>query len=335
MKHHKIRVLLALTGILTFAGWVLSCTHKADISNLPEVCFEGDVLPVFRNSCAISGCHDGQGGGESHLVLNTYAGIMDGISPGNPDASRIYQAIIAKSGEGQMPPGQPLSIDNRTVIRVWIEQGAQETLCPSASVPNDTTSGSGGSSFNARACYTRDIQPVLVSKCATTNCHDAISHRSGYDFTTYSSTMNAVQPGNPSNSTLYRVITLNSGEEKMPPSGNPQLTSAEIDSIYKWISYGALNETCGETCDTINPVTFSGVIWPEIQTACTGCHSGSSPSGNVSLASYSDVAAAANSGVLMNALKGSGVPIMPPSGSLSACQIRQFEIWIANGSLNN
>ncbi|HKK43693.1 MAG TPA: c-type cytochrome domain-containing protein [Bacteroidales bacterium] len=335
MKVHKIKVLLALTGIVTFAGWVISCTHKADISGLPEVCFEGEVLPVFQNSCAISGCHDGQGGGESRLALNTYAGIMQGISQGNPDASRIYQAIIAKGGEGQMPPGQPLSLDNRTLIRIWIEQGAQETLCAAATVPTDTTSGTGSTFFNTRACFTRDIQPVLVSKCATTNCHDATSHRSGYNFTTYSSTMNAVVAGDPSNSRLYRVITLSSGEDKMPPSSSPQLTSAEIDSIYQWISYGALNETCGETCDTINPVTYSGVIWPEIQTACTGCHSGSSPSGNVSLASYSDVAAAAANGSLMNALKGNGVTLMPPSGSLSTCQIRQFEIWIANGYANN
>lgn len=335
MRYHKIKVLIALTGILTLSGWVISCTHKSDISGLPEVCFEGEVLPIFQNSCGISGCHDGQGGGESRLALTSYDGIMKGISPGNPDGSRIYQAIIAKWGEGQMPPKQPLSIDNRTLIRVWIEQGARQTLCPSANNPGDTTGGTTNTDFSSRACFTRDIQPVLVSRCATTNCHDAISHRSGYNFTTYSSTMQAVQAGNPTGSKLYQVITLSSGEDKMPPSGQPQLTAAEIDSIGNWISYGALNETCSSACDTINPVTFSGVIWPEIQTACLGCHSGSAPSGGVSLASYSDVSSAAASGLLMNALKGNGVPVMPPSGSLSSCQIRQFEIWISNGFPNN
>jgi hypothetical protein len=121
----------------------------------------------------------------------------------------------------------------------------------------------------------------------------------------------------------------------MPPSGSSQLTLAEIDSIGKWISYGALNETCGEACDTINPVTFSGTIWPVIQTTCTGCHSGASPSGNILLGSYSNVSAVASNGVLINSLKGNGVIKMPPSGSLSVCKIRQFEIWIKNGYLNN
>jgi hypothetical protein len=336
MKPDKINVSLTLVGILTFIAWITSCTHKANISDLPEICFEGEVLPIFQNSCAISGCHDGQGSGDSHLVLNNYADIVAGVKPGNPNSSRIYQAIIAKGGEGQMPPGQPLSLDNRTIIRVWIEQGAQETLCQTATGPGDTTTGTGKDSYyNPRACFERDILPVLVSRCATTSCHDAISHKEGYDFTSYNSVMSAVRAGSPLNSKLYQVITQVSGEDKMPPTGRPQLTAAEIDSIGKWISYGALNENCGEVCDTINPVTFSGTIWPVIQSTCTGCHSGNSPSGNVLLASYNNVAAVASSGLLMNSLKGTGVTRMPPSGSLSACKIRQFEMWVNSGFPNN
>ena len=87
--------------------------------------------------------------------------------------------------------------------------------------------------------------------------------------------MRLVSPGNPANSRLYSIINSGSGESKMPPASSPQLSVAEIDSIGKWIGYGALNENCGEVCDTINPVTFS------------------------------------------------------------ACRIRQFEIWINNGFLNN
>jgi mono/diheme cytochrome c family protein len=147
--------------------------------------------------------------------------------------------------------------------------------------------------------------------------------------------MKAVTPGNPGGSKLYNVIKITSGEEKMPPSGSSQLTKAEIDSIGKWISYGALNENCGEICDTINPVTFSGTIWPVIQTSCTGCHSGTAPSGNISLTSYNNVAAVASGGLLLKSLNGTGVTRMPPAGFFSACRIRQFEIWIKNGFLNN
>jgi mono/diheme cytochrome c family protein len=145
--------------------------------------------------------------------------------------------------------------------------------------------------------------------------------------------MMTVAPGNLSESKLYEVIT--SGEEKMPPSGKSQLTSAEIDSIAAWISYGALDQYCGETCDTVNPITFSGTIWPVMQTSCTGCHSGTSPSGGIALANYANVSSAAANGSLINSLKGNGVTKMPPGGSFSVCRIRQFEIWVSNGYLNN
>jgi hypothetical protein len=117
-------IILAITSIL----WIASCTHEPDLTGIPELCFEGDILPIFKNSCAISGCHDGSG--ESDLILNSYQNIMEGIKPGDPSGSEIYRAITATSGENKMPPDQPLSADNRTLIRVWIEQGAKETTCP-------------------------------------------------------------------------------------------------------------------------------------------------------------------------------------------------------------
>lgn len=328
MKLDKIYLLLSLIILITIFSWITSCTHVANIANIPEVCFTSDILPIFTSNCAISGCHDG-GGRESHFALNSYSGIIKDIVPGNPAGSRIYQTIISKWGN-LMPPNKPLTMDNRTKIRVWIEQGAKETVC------TDTTgTGGGGTPVVARACFTRDILPVIVSRCATTGCHDANAGGERANLTTYTNIMSMVSPGNPSNSRLYTIIVNGTGESKMPPASSPQLSVAEIDSIGKWIGYGALNENCGEVCDTINPVTFSGTIWPIIQTSCTGCHSGTSPSGNVLLASYSNVATVASSGLLLNSLNGTGVPKMPVGSSLSACRIRQFDIWIKNGFLNN
>ena len=332
MKPDKIYISLALLIIFSLFSWITSCTHVANISNLPEVCFETDVLPIFVNNCAMAGCHVSGGGGESRLVLDNYIDISHSVTPGNPSASRSYQAIIGKGGENTMPPGQPLTLENRTLIRVWIEQGANLTTC------GGTTGGGGGGGpvvGTSRACFTRDVLPVLVSRCASVKCHDAITHAEGRIYVSYSTTMSSVSAGNPSNSRLYQAIKTATGEGKMPPSGKPQLSAAEIDSIGKWIGYGALNETCGESCDTISPVTFSGTIWPIIQTSCTGCHSGTAPSGNVLLASYSNVATVASSGALLNSLKGSGVPKMPVGGSFSACRISQFDIWIKGGFKNN
>lgn len=306
---------------------ISGCTHKADISELPEICFERDVLPVFKNSCAISGCHDGQG--ESDLILNNYLDISHAVNPGRPYDSEVYKAIIATWGEEKMPPDQPLSLANRTIIRVWIEQGALLTICP------DAGANGGDPYVNPRACFTRDILPVLVSRCASAGCHDAVTHTEGYIFTSYSTTMAAVVPGDPGESKLYEVITKPVGEDRMPPDGSAQLTITEIDSIRKWISYGALNESCGEICDTVNPVTFSVSIWPVIQTSCLGCHSGASPSGSINLGSYSSIAALAANGLLIESLRGDGVPRMPPAGAFSFCRIRQFEIWVSDGYPNN
>jgi hypothetical protein len=72
-----------------------------------------------------------------------------------------------------------------------------------------------------------------------------------------------------------------------------------------------------------------------MQKYCTGCHSGTTPSGGIPLSGYTDVQTVAANGQLINALKGAGVPKMPPAGSLSDCRIRQFEIWVNGGYLNN
>jgi hypothetical protein len=119
------RLVIIFTGSIIIS--IVACTHKADLAGFPEVCFTGEVLPVFQNNCTMSGCHTG--GGDEEMPLRTYEEIMNGIKPGNPDASEIYRSITSKWGE-RMPPDQPLSIGNRTLIRLWIEQGAGQTTCP-------------------------------------------------------------------------------------------------------------------------------------------------------------------------------------------------------------
>lgn len=74
------------------------------------------------------------------MALNNYDDIIQYIVPGNPDASTLYQAIISK-WDNLMPPNQPLTKDNRTVIRVWIEQGAGHTVCPGTTTPGGNSTG--------------------------------------------------------------------------------------------------------------------------------------------------------------------------------------------------
>jgi len=132
MKPDKISLFLALLIIFTTFSWVTSCTHKPDLTKISEVCF-GEVLNIYIGKCATPLCHDGTG--ETHLVFKNYNDIRNTVEPFNPDASRSYKTIIDTWGGNRMPPDQPISKESRTIIRLWIEQGANDNrgdlvVCP-------------------------------------------------------------------------------------------------------------------------------------------------------------------------------------------------------------
>lgn len=106
-----------------------SCQNEGiPADQLEKICFTEQVLPIFQNSCATSGCHDSKG--EGGYVFTNYSGIMQAITPGDADKSKAYQAIT--STFELMPPDNPLSTEKRTIIRLWIDQGALETTCATA-----------------------------------------------------------------------------------------------------------------------------------------------------------------------------------------------------------
>jgi hypothetical protein len=126
MKIHKIPVFLAVITIASIFLWFSSCKHDLGIpAGTPEICFDSLVMPIFTTNCSIQDCHNGTGEASS---LTSFEEISAGVTPYNPDKSQIYIHITG-GGEGLMPPGQPLSIDNRTIIRLWILQGAFHTTC--------------------------------------------------------------------------------------------------------------------------------------------------------------------------------------------------------------
>jgi hypothetical protein len=90
-------------------------------------------------------------------------------------------------------------------------------------------------------------------------------------------------------------------------------------------------------CDT-HGVTYSGTVLPVLQGGgCLGCHSGSAPSGNVSLDGYDNVKAAALNGKLYGTISyAAGYSPMPQGGNkLSACHINRIKAWIDAGAPNN
>ncbi len=123
----KLAVLVAGFAFVSIVG---SCSHPTEnIESLPTVCFESDVLPIFQTNCAISGCHAG-GNAEAGYSCSDYPSIMRKISPNSLSNSEAYQ-VITDTWITPMPPSprKMLSKEQRTLIAVWILQGAKETKC--------------------------------------------------------------------------------------------------------------------------------------------------------------------------------------------------------------
>ena len=335
----RVRIILPIFPVVFLilsAG--LSCTHEpVGLSQMDTVCFESQVLPLLQNSCGTTGCHDGLSGAEGFNASN-YETILLAVEPGYPKKSRLYEVLTNIWGENLMPPDNPLPIEDRNLIQIWIAQGALNTTCNS-----DT--GNGNPPVTDTVCFVQDILPVFQSGCAITNCHDATTHTEGYNLSNYASIMSSeegIVPSNPGNSKIFEVITKNDAEERMPPPPMSSLTAEQIDNIRTWILDGALNSDCPQnTCDTLSTISFSNQVFPIIENNCLSCHNSSTPSGGFSLDNYQKISSVVeiernNVSLLVGVINRlSGFAPMPPYSSLDPCSIRTIELWIEQGYENN
>jgi uncharacterized membrane protein len=291
----------------------IDTTKLADTTAV--VSFNKQILPIFKASCAVSGCHNAAPPISS---FTSYELIMKDVLPGNPSLSKIYQRITGSTNGNKMPMGSTLTPNQTTLIRLWISQGAKKDSGSVVIIPPpikpDTQKVDLG-----YACFSRDILPIVQSNCA--KCHTFL--------TNYTQIMQWVEePGNPFNTTLYSSITA-SGEDAMPRGY--RLPQSNIDTIYSWIKHGATNGTCVLSCDTIH-YNFNAQVMPIINSNCIGCHSGSTPQGNIVLSDYTSMLAAVNNGKLQKILNNK---TMPPINSLSDCKATVIKKWINDGAKNN
>ena len=187
--------------------------------------------------------------------------------------------------------------------------------------------------------FTEDVLPILQSNCAKAGCHDAITHKEGLNTTSYTSLMNSQHnPSSGLNSGFWHSIS-GGGGDPMPPNGQ-HLTAAQLLVIQQWLQQGHQNNTCTHICgcDSTN-VSFTGYIYPVVQTYCIGCHSASSAQGGVNLTGYANVLAQVTNGKLMQTIKwqtGPGIKAMPYNATkLNDCTISKFQSWVNAGAPNN
>ncbi|MDG2400136.1 MAG: SUMF1/EgtB/PvdO family nonheme iron enzyme [Akkermansiaceae bacterium] len=235
--------ILITTALL--AAWPLSAA-KLD--------FARDVKPILEFNCV--SCHQ-ESKAKGGLRLDTQAEMLKGagkkkkhpvVIPGKPLESSLYStSVLAADDADVMPPTDHmhvLSIEETTVLKNWITQGAHWTK---------------GVKLNAqkhqlpeKVDFVKHIQPVLEYACIS--CHGPTKQKADlrldtkeWAFTNNEDVESSITPGNPLKSTLYTLILLTEENDEddmmMPPSKNRKkgqfVTYKESALIRKWIEQGA------------------------------------------------------------------------------------------------
>jgi Cytochrome C oxidase, cbb3-type, subunit III len=213
------------------------------------------------------------------------------------------------------------------VTVAFFTQCKHEPVLKKITIPNP-----GGNPEDTSICFERDILPIFKGNCATSGCHDAVTHAEDRVFNSYANiTKEGIKAGQPNESDLYKELS--TGKMSQAKYGN--LNQAQKDLIKRWILEGAKDGTnCPSKCDTTK-FTFSAVIQPLMNNHCVGCHKPGNLNGSTDLSTHTGVAASANSGKLISSLKRT-TNWMPQGGNkLSDCQIKTIQKWIDDGAKNN
>ena len=130
------------TAFLVMAIMVFSSGCKSDtiiltppVGPVEDVSFSADVNPIFQSSCSGSGCHIGHT--TNGVNLTNYASVLGSVAqsygknailPSDAEGSPLVNIIgpVPLFGS-RMPQGRPaFSQDQITIIREWIDDGAQD-----------------------------------------------------------------------------------------------------------------------------------------------------------------------------------------------------------------
>ncbi len=93
----------------------------------------------------------------------------------------------------------------------------------------------------ARVEFSRDIRPVLASKCYSCHGPDADKRKAGLRLDVRADAVKkAIKPGKPEASDLWKRLMSHDTDEVMPPPSSPkQLIDSERDLLRRWIAQGA------------------------------------------------------------------------------------------------
>lgn len=176
-----------------WAGVVLSAAEPTAATTAPTA---WDVYQVVHTSCAE--CHGGhlaKPKGKLGYILDLQRLIEEKyITPGDPERSDVYTALISTDEDEQMPPpdseGHKPTAEEIETIRAWIAAGAL-TGAPAPAVDAGTTSDSAASAAKSPQSWQQTLgrlHPMLVHfpialllcACATEIASRLRSHHAGW-----------------------------------------------------------------------------------------------------------------------------------------------------------
>jgi hypothetical protein len=225
-----------------------------------------------------------------------------------------------------------------------------------------------GSAAVVGVSFTRDVAPMLVSKCG--RCHVDKS-LGGLSMANYASLMQGakklpvIRPGDGKGSRIYEEI-----ESGDMPRGGGKVEMAEFAMLTRWIEQGArfdgrdptqslttlVGSSATQSTDTgqkLEPtmatgretIRFSRDIAPVLVDNCLECHgTGDNPGGNLRMNTFTNLLMGGQSGLalqpgepakslLVRKLKGMAGERMPfKRPALSNETIAKFEKWVAEGA---
>lgn len=187
-----------------------------------SVYFARDILPILSSSCAYSGCHDAATASDDVILDNFFNTVTTAdVRPGDPEGSDLYEKITDGDPDDRMPPppNNPLSNNDISLIRKWINQGAKNLSCDDC----DTTAVS----------FKNDIEDIFYTSCVS--CHSGNTPDGGLSLTTYMEIKNAIQ-----NNVVIQRINHEAGYSPMPPSGI-KLDPCKLLQINQWVQDGYPN----------------------------------------------------------------------------------------------
>lgn len=104
---------------------VTSCYYDEVLpKEVGEVSFQGDVIPIFNQSCNMAGCHNGSIAPDLRPA-NAYNSLSSGgyINTATPASSELYLWMRGEGGRSAMP--NPTNANYNAIVLAWIQQGAK------------------------------------------------------------------------------------------------------------------------------------------------------------------------------------------------------------------